>query len=78
VSTWSLSNEEVKVAMAEMENTYSEVAEAFINDADWSTGVPGLKLGGGDQHQHIKLALSLEGNGMFVRMHRVHAGLCLR
>ena len=167
--------------MAEMENTYSEVAEAFINDADWSTAVPGLKLGvetntsmpkvgvllvGGlygsqpvgrevlvrlarhmgegykrddnivtmilrradiyilpsvdmagfdtakvgtcsyknhhvmdkeagnsfkDNQKvgaeavkkfmgrfNIKLALSLEGNGMFVRMHRVHAGLCLR
>jgi len=40
-----LSNEEIKVVLAEMENKYSEVAEAFINDADWSTAVPGLKLG---------------------------------
>jgi len=40
-----LSNEEIKGFLAEMENKYSEVAEAFINDADWSTSVPGLKLG---------------------------------
>jgi len=40
-----LTNEQIKVILADMENKYSEVAEAFINDADWSTAVPGLKLG---------------------------------
>jgi len=40
-----LSNEEIKVVIAEMENNYSEVAEAFINEADWSSAIPGLKMG---------------------------------
>ena len=59
-----LSNEEVKVVMAEMENTYSEVAEAFINDADWSTAVPGLKLGVETNSSMPKVGVLLVG-GMY-------------
>eukprot|EP00092_Neocalanus_flemingeri_P022680 GFUD01024600.1.p1 GENE.GFUD01024600.1~~GFUD01024600.1.p1 ORF type:complete len:373 (+),score=151.42 GFUD01024600.1:107-1120(+) len=44
-----------------MENTYSEVAEAFINDADWSTAVPGLKMGVETNTSMPKVAVLLVG-----------------
>lgn len=40
-----LTNNEIKSALADLENDYSEIAEAMINDADWSQVIPGLKLG---------------------------------
>ena len=38
------SNEELKAELVNLENEFPEVAEALINDADWSQVVPGLKL----------------------------------
>ena len=39
------SNDELKAELVNLENEYSGVAEAMINDADWSSAIPGLKLG---------------------------------
>ena len=38
------SNTDIKAAIVELENQYPNVAEAMINDADWSQVIPGLKL----------------------------------
>lgn len=38
-------NDELKSALVDLENQYNGVAEAMINDADWSQVIPGLKMG---------------------------------
>eukprot|EP00088_Acartia_fossae_P017937 TRINITY_DN2028_c0_g1_i1.p1 TRINITY_DN2028_c0_g1~~TRINITY_DN2028_c0_g1_i1.p1 ORF type:complete len:1121 (+),score=288.03 TRINITY_DN2028_c0_g1_i1:476-3364(+) len=39
-----LSNDELKEAIASLENEYPTIAEALINEADWQMVIPGLKL----------------------------------
>jgi len=39
-----LANDDLKAAIADIENEYPTVAEAMINEADWQMIVPGLKL----------------------------------
>ena len=39
-----LNNDDVKSALADLENSYHDVAEALINEADWQIEVPGVKL----------------------------------
>jgi carboxypeptidase D len=61
------SNNEVKAALGDLENRYSGVAEAMINEADWSTVIPGLKLeaeGNASQNTFPKVAVLLVG-GLF-------------
>ena len=40
-----MSNDEVKSFLASLENSYNNIAEAMINDADWSTVIPAVKFG---------------------------------
>ena len=40
-----LSNDELRSALADLESSYNNVAEAMINDADWSMVIPGVKMG---------------------------------
>jgi len=56
-----LNNEEMKAAIAEIENSYSDIAEAFINDADWSTAMPGLKIGAESTSHIPKVGVLLIG-----------------
>lgn len=37
-------NDDIKSAIADIENSYSSLAEALINEADWQMVVPGLRL----------------------------------
>ena len=39
-----LSNDELRSALADIENEYPTIAEALINEADWQMVIPGLKL----------------------------------
>ena len=39
-----LSNDELKSALADIENQYPTISEALINEADWQMVVPGLRM----------------------------------
>ena len=39
-----LENDDLKAALADLENAYPTVVEALINEADWQIAVPGLRL----------------------------------
>ena len=39
-----LTNDELKSAMADLENEYPTIAEALINEADWQMVIPAIKL----------------------------------
>ena len=39
-----LNNDEMKSAMANLENTYPDLIEVLMNDAGWSTEIPALYL----------------------------------
>jgi len=39
-----LSNDDLKSALADIENQYPTISEALINEADWQMVVPGLKM----------------------------------
>jgi len=54
-------NQDIKVALSELENNYGEVAEAFINDADWSTNIPGVKIGAESTEELPKVGVLLVG-----------------
>jgi len=45
-----MSDDQLKSALADIENKYSTVAEAMINSADWQMVVPGLKLALDEDH----------------------------
>ena len=40
-----MTNDEMRAALADLEIRYPAVAEAMINDADWSTVIPAVKMG---------------------------------
>ena len=40
-----MSNDEIRSFLASLENSYNNIAEAMINDADWSTVIPAVKFG---------------------------------
>ena len=40
-----MTNDELKSALANLESRYTNIAEAMINDADWSMVIPGVKMG---------------------------------
>ena len=40
-----MTNDEITAFLASLENSYSNVAEAMINDADWSMVIPAVKFG---------------------------------
>ena len=40
-----MTNDELRSALADLESSYTNIAEAMINDADWSMVIPGVKMG---------------------------------
>ena len=40
-----MTNDELRSALADLESSYNNIAEAMINDADWSMVIPGVKMG---------------------------------
>ena len=46
-----LNNEELKAALASIENSYPTIVEALINEADWQMETPALKLSMDDEEE---------------------------
>ena len=56
-----LSNTELEAAMANLENEYPGFAEVFLNEADWSSVVPAIKLSSGDMADDNRANVALFG-----------------
>ena len=48
-----LNNEELKAALASIENSYPTIVEALINEADWQMETPALKLSMDDEEEEF-------------------------
>lgn len=57
-----LSNDEMKEAMANMENEYPQYAEVMMNEATWSRHVPAILLHGKNDDWRQKINVALFGN----------------
>ena len=56
-----LTNDELRSSLAELESSYPNIAEAMINDADWSMVIPGVKMGAETEAAMPKVGVLLVG-----------------
>ena len=56
-----LANSRLEEAMANLENEYPGFAEVFLNEADWSSVVPAVRLSSGDRQDDDRANVALFG-----------------